>query len=121
MSESERMGGRIEEGDRTQKMNVCGRSTRMNNEHRDKITKGNRFLSKTTCPFCLTIFHFIVVQGERIGGDDASWCFTRAWTVTPVFGKFEESVRAVRCILNLYDEDDRNIISMWDRRDELYL
>ena len=41
MSESERMGGRIEEVDRTQKMKVCRRSTRMNNEHRDKVTKGN--------------------------------------------------------------------------------
>ena len=42
---------------------------------------------------------FIVVEEERSGRDDASWCFARAWTVTPVFGKFDESVRAARCIV----------------------
>ena len=44
-------------------------------------------------------FPFIVVEGERSGRDDVSWCFARAWTVTPVFGKFDESVRAARCIV----------------------
>ena len=39
--ESGQKGGRKEEGDRTQKMKVCRRSTRMNDEHRDKVTKGN--------------------------------------------------------------------------------
>ena len=90
--------GENREGDRTRR---GGLRERHREEHKPKgkVTKSNQTFHSNKLSSPSYNFPFIVVEGERSGRDNASRCFARAWTVTPVFVKFDESVRAVRCIV----------------------